>query len=134
MKGYALDANIVSFYIKRREAVVRNLKDAQARKRIVCIPPFAYYEVKRGLLRINAESRLRQLAGMCRDFPVGNNDDQVFEEAAIIWSELTNRKWNIGEMDIFIAAWCRVNNFTLVTNNTAHFAQIPGLRIEDWSV
>jgi len=47
---------------------------------------------------------------------------------------LSNKGWNIGEMDIFIAAWCRVNDFTLVTNNTAHFAPIPGLALEDWSV
>jgi predicted nucleic acid-binding protein len=36
-------------------------------------------------------------------------------------------------MDIFIAAWCRVNDFTLVTNNKDHFAQISGLVLEDWS-
>jgi len=62
MNGYALDANILSFYIKRREAVMRNLKNAYARNWNICIPPFAYYEIKRGLLRVNATARLRELA------------------------------------------------------------------------
>jgi predicted nucleic acid-binding protein len=140
MNGYALDANIVSFYIKRRDAVVQNLKNVRARDWTICIPPFAYYEVKRGLLRINATGRLRDLAAMCEKYPVGKHDERVFEEAAVIWADLTNKGWNIDEMDIFIAAWCRVNDFTLVTNNTrqrscrAHFVQIPDLALADWSV
>jgi predicted nucleic acid-binding protein len=133
MNGYALDTNIVSFYIKGRETVVRNLKNARMRGRIIRIPPFAYYEVKRGLLRVNAAARLRELAKTCEKYPVGGNDSRVFEEAAVIWADLTNKGWNIGEMDIFIAAWCRVNDFTLVTNNTVHFTPIPGLALEDWS-
>ncbi|GAB6391819.1 MAG: Ribonuclease VapC2 [Treponematales bacterium] len=134
MNGYALDSNIVSFHIKERPAVVRRLKEAKDNQRQVGIPPFAYYEVKRGLLAINAAARLRQLAKFCEEHPVGRNDDRVFEEAAVIWADLTNKGWNIDEMDIFIAAWCKVNDFTLVTNNTAHFAHIPGLALEDWSV
>jgi len=134
MKGYALDANIVSFYIKKKGRVGENLKKAAMQKWTVRVPPFAYYEVKRGLLRINATTRLRELAQACKKYPVGANDDWVFEEAAQIWADLTNKGVNIDEMDIFIAAWCRVNDFTLVTNNTGHFAQIPGLSLEDWSV
>jgi len=100
MNGYALDANIVSFLIKQKGAVGEHLRNANNRKWTVRIPPFAYYEVKRGLLRINATARLRELAEICKDYPVGGNDDQVFEEAAQIWADLTNKGVNIDEMDI----------------------------------
>jgi tRNA(fMet)-specific endonuclease VapC len=134
MNGYALDANIVSFRMKDHKAVTRRLDKANKNEWNVQIPPFAYYEVKRGLLAIKASARLRQLASLREAYPVGRNDDRVFEEAAVIWADLSNKGWNIDDMDIFIAAWCRVNGFTLVTNNTAHFAPIPGLALEDWSV
>ena len=34
--------------------------------------------------------------------------------------------------DLMIAAVALVHNLTLVTNNTADFRNIPGLRLEDW--
>jgi predicted nucleic acid-binding protein len=38
------------------------------------------------------------------------------------------------ENDIYIAAWCKTYNFTLVTNNTRRFENVPGLLQTDWSV
>jgi predicted nucleic acid-binding protein len=29
--------------------------------------------------------------------------------------------------------WCKTYGLTLVTNNTRHFANIPGLALADWS-
>ena len=39
----------------------------------------------------------------------------------------------IGKMDCRLAAHASVNNFIVVTCNTADFSRIPGARIEDWS-
>jgi predicted nucleic acid-binding protein len=58
----------------------------------------------------------------------------VLEEAIKIYTEVRRSGYTIDEMDIFIAAWCRVNDFTLVTNNTDHFAPVSGLAVVDWSV
>lgn len=38
------------------------------------------------------------------------------------------------EVDLMIAAVALVHDLTLVTNNTKHFRNIPGLRLEDWLV
>jgi len=38
----------------------------------------------------------------------------------------------IGEIDTQIAAHAVAEGLTLVTHNTRHFDQVPGLRIEDW--
>jgi tRNA(fMet)-specific endonuclease VapC len=38
----------------------------------------------------------------------------------------------IGNMDLLIAAHALAADAILVTNNTAEFARVPGLRIEDW--
>jgi tRNA(fMet)-specific endonuclease VapC len=38
----------------------------------------------------------------------------------------------IGNMDLLIAAHAMSEGSTLVTNNTKHFGQVPGLRLEEW--
>ena len=38
----------------------------------------------------------------------------------------------IEDMDLFIAATALYNDLTLVTNNTKHFENIPGLKLENW--
>jgi predicted nucleic acid-binding protein len=40
----------------------------------------------------------------------------------------------IGDADILIAASALTNNLVLSTNNVAHFARIPELRIDNWSL
>ncbi|GMO43725.1 MAG: hypothetical protein Pg6C_05520 [Treponemataceae bacterium] len=39
----------------------------------------------------------------------------------------------IEDADIFTAAFCIYNGFTLVTNNTKHFQHISGLNYCDWT-
>ena len=39
----------------------------------------------------------------------------------------------IGKMDCRLAAHASVNNFIVVTCNTADFSRIPVARVEDWS-
>jgi predicted nucleic acid-binding protein len=60
MNGFGLDTNIVSFRLKRNELVKRNIDRELEVKTSVIIPPFVYYEVKRGLLDARAT---RHVAG-----------------------------------------------------------------------
>ena len=39
----------------------------------------------------------------------------------------------LGRADCQIASIALANNYTVVTRNTRHFAQIPGVVIEDWT-
>jgi len=58
---FVLDSNIVSFYLRQNEIVIQKVKDVLLEGHEVLISPIAYYEVKRGLLAIKAEKRLREL-------------------------------------------------------------------------
>ena len=40
----------------------------------------------------------------------------------------------IGAMDLLIAGHAKALGATLVTNNTRHFARVPGLKCENWAV
>jgi hypothetical protein len=50
MNGFGLDSNIVSFYVKGNGIVRRNLDLNIEAKTKVLVPPFVFYEVKRGLV------------------------------------------------------------------------------------
>lgn len=39
----------------------------------------------------------------------------------------------IADNDLWIAAHARAFGMTVVTNNTSHFARVPGLAVEDWT-
>jgi predicted nucleic acid-binding protein len=133
MNGFALDSNIISFDLKGNAIVKRNLDRELDAKTKVLIPPFAYYEVKRGLVNANATTQLRAFDELLKDCPLGVANDAVFEAAVNIHADLKSKGRICDDMDILIAAFCQTYGLTLVTNNTRHFENIAGLALADWS-
>jgi tRNA(fMet)-specific endonuclease VapC len=132
MRTFALDANIISYILKRDEKVISRLHAEQDRGHECVIPPLAYYEVKRGLLSVGSTVRLRLFEDMCRDFTVGTMDTAAWDKAAQIYAIKRQRGSPVEEADIFIAAFCLVGDYTLVTNNTKHFESFDGLDFTNW--
>lgn len=59
-------------------------------------------------------------------------DRQSGRVFGILKAELETRGIGCSEPDLRIAAVAIQHSFTLITGNTKHFKNIPGLRIEDW--
>jgi predicted nucleic acid-binding protein len=129
----ALVANIISFILKKDEGIRKRLASNLASKTKIVIPRIAFYEVKRGLVAVNARHLLNDLSDLCCRCPVGHIDDTTIDEALKIYVELQHKGRPCDENDIYIAAFCRIHGLTLVTNNTKHFEHIDGLDMEDWS-
>ncbi|MCL1813679.1 MAG: PIN domain-containing protein [Treponema sp.] len=132
MSVYALDSNIISFYLRGNTAVIENIEKAIGEDHTVVISPIAYYEVKRGLLLINATKQLQKFADLCNLFPVGELGDCLLESAIDIYVQERKEKRNIEDADVFIAAFCLYNNHILVTDNAKHFENIKGLHTVNW--
>jgi predicted nucleic acid-binding protein len=131
---FGLDACTLSFAMKDNPVVKQNLNNAEQNGNDIVIPPIAYYEVKRGFMAINATKRMSDFVKICKDYPVGQMDHSILEEAANIYAEIKPKGINIDDNDIYIAAYCKVHGLTLITNNTRHFGNISGLALADWSV
>jgi predicted nucleic acid-binding protein len=97
------------------------------------IPPVAYYEIKRGLLATNASARAREFDLLCNEFEVGVMNTHTWDEASRLYAFHRKKGQSLEDADLFIAAFCLVNGYTLVTNNTKHFKDISGLRFTNWS-
>ena len=129
---YALDSNIISYLLKKDLNVFKRSLEEVKTGNVCVIPPVAYYEIKRGLLAVQATSKMNHFNDLCRDFAVEEMSKTAWDEAARLYAEHRTKN-TIEDADIFIAAFCIANDYTLVTNNTKHFEQIGGLRFANWA-
>ena len=130
---YALDSNIISYLLKDDATVYSRLNKAIDDGSRCVIPPVAYYEVKRGLLAVNATTKAIGFDQLCRDLGVGNMSKHTWNEAARLHALHRGKGQLVEDADFFIAAFCLVNDYTLVTHNIRHFEHIIGLKFVNWA-
>ena len=130
---YALDSNIISYWLQRNFLVRSRLFQVASRGHTIVIPPTTYYELLRGFKHKEAPGKEYSFRLMCRTYVVGNIDLDVWEKAAHIYAATRKIGKPIEDNDILIAAFCIVNGYTLVTNNVRHFENIDGLEVENWA-
>jgi len=131
---YALDTNIVSFLFrpKQNQDVVRRFM-IETQINDYVIPPLAHYETLWYLLRKKAEAQLCIFNDFYKNSLVRiNMNEAEFIKAAEIRVYLEEKGKPIDDGDIFIAAYCIVNDYTLVTHNTRHFEIIKELKLVNW--
>jgi predicted nucleic acid-binding protein len=129
---YALDSNIVSYMLKGNVDIKLRYRQAIEGGNDVVIPPIVFYEVQRGLLAGRLNKRLVEFDELCQNALNVEFDILVWQRAAQISALLYQEGRPIEDADILIAAYCLVNDFTLVTNNSRHFERIDGLKIVNW--
>lgn len=91
-------------------------------------------ELRFGAVRSKNPAAMQKVVAFCTPFTSLPYDDAAAAEYADIRADLTARGLLIGPNDLLIAAIARANNLILVTNNTAEFSRVPGLKLEDWQV
>jgi tRNA(fMet)-specific endonuclease VapC len=134
---YALDTNILSFLLRpgKNPEVVKQFETVIEQGHEYVIPPLSYYEMAWHLIwkKAVAQSHLldRLYKNSVTKFYMSEDD---FVTAAKIKAYLMERGTPIGKKDgdILIAAYCLVNNYTLVTDNTSDFSRIDGLKFVNW--
>jgi len=136
---YALDTNTISFILRPNynPTVIQRFNDIIKQGSDYVIPPICYYEIYWHLLRKNATAQLNVFEKLYIDsLPNFNMGKAEFLLAAKLKSELLNKGTPIGnnDADIFIAAYCLTNDYTLVTDNTTDFNKFDNLRLENWKI
>jgi predicted nucleic acid-binding protein len=129
---YALDTNIVSYILKEDTDVMARYNQTFASGSYFVIPPVVFYEIQRGLLAKNMKKKLTQFSMLCQNVDIVEFTSFVWQKAAQIYASLSQQGKLIDDTDIFIAAFCLVNGYTLVTNNIRHFEHIKELNLVNW--
>ena len=134
---YALDTNTVSYFL-RGEGNVRHHynKEILQAGNPYAIPSVVVYEINRWLLykpdkdKKDFEREFNALFHNVRDTAKMSLD--VWKKAAETYIQLKSNGQLIGDADILIAAYCLVNDYTLVTRNINDFERINGLKLINW--
>jgi tRNA(fMet)-specific endonuclease VapC len=79
------------------------------------------------------EFNLETLRLLFADLDILDLDQEDARAAGEIRAELARRGKPIGPYDILIAGQAIARGLPLVSNNTAEFQRITGLRLEDWT-
>ena len=130
--GYLLDTNIVTAILKKNEKVIQKLADVYIGGEERSISCITYFEVKRGLLHINATRQLSEFNQFCQEVTVLYLDDlEIIERACEIHADLKRRGRPIQDADILIAASAIARGLILVSNDS-DMLRVPGVVVENW--
>jgi len=129
---YVLDTNIITAILKGNEKVKKMAQKSRLKGKEIFINGISYYEIKRGLLAVNATAQLETSELLCSQFRLVLLDTQdIFDKAAEIYANLKPRGQLVEDADILIASVVISRNFILVSAD-ADFNRIQGLKIENW--
>lgn len=122
---YLLDSNvIIALVMNNNIGVVR--RAAECDEGDMVTSAVAYAEVAHGAVR-GKPPAFEQLQAFVEEVPVLNFD----YKAARAYAILPFRRASYGRL---IAAHALSHDLVLVTHNEKHFADVPGLRMESWTV
>ena len=125
---YALDSDIISYMLKGDKDILLNFGELISGNNDYSIPPIVYYEVQRGLTDIRATKKLKEFDELYKYSLKKEMPTEAWEKAVGIWVNLKRIGRLIGDDDIFIAAFCIINGYTLITNNIKHYSNISELK------
>jgi tRNA(fMet)-specific endonuclease VapC len=128
---YLLDANIViALHNEPRSLIARRVRRHESHD--IGVSAIVLHELYYGSFKSHrADHNVRVIDALPFEALEFSRDDA--RHAGEIRAILTNRGTPIGPYDVLIAGQARARQLTLVTRNTAEFARVPYLRIEDWS-
>lgn len=130
MKQYLLDTCIVAFMLRGRKNVLNKLLEVGSDN---ChISEITYVELLQGAkCSKRTKDNLKILNAFVKDMdilPISN----ALNEFADVKFKLRKMGKMVEDADIFIGATAIVNDLVMVTDNTQHFENMPGITFENW--
>jgi tRNA(fMet)-specific endonuclease VapC len=130
--GYLLDADTVSFLVRRVPRVLERL--ARAHPSSIAISVVTLMEVESGLIRQpekrpRVEAFIDLLLSQARVLPFLEEDARA---AAQCRGALDASGKPIGAYDVLIAGTAVARGLTVVSGNVREYRRIAGLSVEDW--
>lgn len=128
--SFLLDTNICSAHIRRPAGLAHRFTQHSGR---LSIPTITLAELYAGAYMLPSPSRILAAIGdLLKDVNLLDFDRDCAEEFGRLRGVLKQQGVAVNPLDLQIAAVALCHNLTLVTNNTKHFQNIPGLALEDW--
>lgn len=128
--SYLIDTDIVSAHLRGSSIVTNRFLQYSGRLHISVV---TLVELKVWVLRKQTATRFRQaLDLLLRDVTIVRIDEAAADRAGELGAELHDHGTNLATPDLLIAASAVLHDLAVVTNNTQHFARVPGLTVVNW--
>lgn len=133
MTKWLLDTNaVIALVARRSEPLLRRVEASEPGA--LAISAIVAHELYFGAYRSQkVEFNLETLRLLFTDLEILDLDQEDARAAGEIRAELARRGTPIGPYDLLIAGQAMARGLPLVSNNTAEFQRIAGLRLEDWT-
>ena len=130
MKGFILDTDTWIEFFRHRGNIDKHIAATPAEQ--IFASEVSIAELTYGALHSNAvEKHLQEPKEIESTFTVLPLGDWMRDYAEIRQS-LACKGLRVGDFDILIAVTARHYGLTVVTHNTKHFTQMPGVQCVDW--
>ena len=130
---YLLDTNIASYYLRRSLALLEARVNDGLLQQTVAISVLTRAELRFGQAGMAADDRRRKLIDQfLQQLPSLPWTARAADHYGALKDANKRQGTPIGEIDTQIAAHALAEGLTLVTHNTRHFVQVPGLLLADW--
>jgi tRNA(fMet)-specific endonuclease VapC len=128
--SFLLDTNICSAHFRSRRGLTHRFIQHGGR---LFVPTIVLGELYAGAYKVDRPTPLlRGIEDLLAAVKVLPYDQQCAEVFGVTRGGLLRRGISVPSVDLMIAAVALAHDLTLVTHNTADFANVPGLRLEDW--
>ena len=128
---YLLDTNILVYAYQNRGGCRQRLDQHDATRVHIC--PINVFEIERGIAKSVRPQALRLfLSDTLARYVQAPLDIAAAQHAGQLRATLERQGQPIGPYDLLIAGIALAHDLTLVTHNTAEFARVPSLKLEDW--
>ena len=128
---WMLDTDTCSYIIRTYSAKVIARLDAVPRNEVE-VSSLVAAELRYGAERVKSPKLVATVEAWLGLFTIAPWDDDAARTYAKVRTALDAKGKPIGNLDVLIASHARARGATLVTNNTRHFSQVPGLHLESW--
>lgn len=127
---HLLDTNICAAHFRRPSGLAHRFVQYGGG---LVVPTVVLAELYAGAYHVsNPAPLLQKIADLLNDVRVLSFDHDCAEQFGKLRGGLLRQGITVPIADLMIASVALVHNLTLVTNNTADFRNIPGLRLDDW--
>lgn len=129
---YLIDSDIIVYSLKGVPKVVENFERHAAAPKAISV--ITYGELVYGAIKSSRVdqnmARVRRTGELFRVIVVSRSIMDAFGSLKANTERIGKRT---DDFDLIIAATALTLSYTLVTNNEKHFANIPGLSVENWA-
>jgi tRNA(fMet)-specific endonuclease VapC len=133
MTGWLFDTNaVIALMTRRSETLLRRVEATEPGA--IAVSSIVAHELYFGAYKSQkVDFNLETLRLLFTDIVILDLDREDARAAGEIRAGLKRQGTPIGPYDVLIAGQALARGLPLVTNNTAEFERIVGLRLEDWT-